>query len=97
MNIRSHPEGAVLEIRVQPGARRNALIPQPDGSWRVALSAPAQGGRANAALLDHLAEWLCLRPGQLALLRGQTHRHKAVLIRGLTAEEVRQRLSAHAG
>lgn len=70
----------MLWIRAQPGARRNGLA----GTWndhlKVAVTAPPDRGRANAALLEVLAEALHLRPGDLQLLSGHTSRQKRVRV-----------------
>lgn len=92
--IQNHPEGVIIELWVQPRASRNAFLGIHDGKCRIALTAPPHQGRANEALIAYLAEWLQLRRSQVVLLRGQTHRHKTVLLRGVTETQLRQRLSA---
>ncbi len=63
----------------------------PDGHpvLKVRLRAPAIEGKANAALIDFLAEQLNLRPRQVTLDRGGKSRDKIVLIDGATAEQIR--------
>lgn len=92
LTVHNHPEGVVVEIWVQPRAKQNAFLGIHDGKWRIALTAPAQQGRANAALMAFLAEWLHLRRSQIVLLRGQTHRHKTLLLRDVTENQLRQHL-----
>lgn len=94
LTMHSHPDGVVVEIWVQPKARQNAFLGIHDGKWRIALTAPAQQGRANAALMAFLAEWLHLRRSQIILLRGQSHRHKTVLLRDVTENQLRQQLGS---
>ena len=85
-----------LAIRVQPGARANEIV-----GWtadahggevlKIRLRAPAVEGKANAALIEFLAEILHLRPRQITLERGVKAREKVISIEGLTIEAIRQR------
>lgn len=86
LTITPHGEGATLAVRAQPGARRNAVVGEQAGALKVAVTAPAEDGRANAALADLLRDWLGLKRSQVELTSGATSRSKVFLIRGLTAE-----------
>ncbi len=74
-------DGALqLRLRVQPGARRSALL----GVWpqrlRVAVAAPPVDGKANIAVIE-LAAALCQVPGRaVRLSHGQASRDKVVEI-----------------
>lgn len=88
-----------LAVRVQPNARANevagwAADPRGGEVLRLRLRAPALGGKANAALLEFLAEILGLRPRQLTLERGGKSRDKIVAVEGLTLDEIRARTAA---
>lgn len=90
-----------LSIRVQPGARSDALIGWiPDGRGgevlKIRLRAPAVEGKANAALIEFLAQLLGLRRNQIAILRGEKVREKIVAVEGMTMEEIKRRLQAAA-
>ena len=49
-----HPEGWVLPVRAQPGARKRGIQGERAGALRVAVTAPPQDGRANEAIADYL-------------------------------------------
>lgn len=91
--------GAVLlEVRVQPGARQAALAgleTRDDGRARLKLkvTAPPEGGKANAAVVALLSDALGLPKSAFALLRGETGRDKTLRIEG-DATEVAARLAA---
>ena len=88
---------ARLAIRVQPGARRTGLAGRlSDGTIKIAVTAPPEDGRANAALIEWLAEALGLRPRQVRVVRGAASRSKTIEIEGLDENEVLRRLGAHA-
>jgi uncharacterized protein (TIGR00251 family) len=86
VTITAHPEGAILAVRAQPGAKRNAVLGEQAGALKVAVTAPPEDGRANAALVEVLRDWLGLKRSQVELASGQTNRNKTFLIRGLTVE-----------
>jgi uncharacterized protein (TIGR00251 family) len=92
--ITSHPEGLVLAVRAQPGARRNGVQGEQAGALKVAVTAAPEQGKANRALVDVLREELGLKRSQLELLSGETSRDKRVLIRGLSRQDLEMRLAA---
>ena len=51
ITITPHAEGATLAVRAQPGARKNAVLGEQAGALKVAVTAPPEDGRANAALV----------------------------------------------
>jgi len=70
--------GTILELHVQPGARRDALIGEHGGRLKVAVSAPADGGRANRAVIELLARTLGLPIAAVTLRGGAGSRVKRV-------------------
>jgi len=84
-----------LSIRVQPGAKSNEIV-----GWivdanggkvlKIRLRAAAVEGKANAALIEFLAEALSIRPRQITLQRGDKSREKVVCVEGMTLEQVRR-------
>ena len=92
IQIVDHAEGCVVQVRAQPGAKRSAIVGEQNGSLKVAVTAPADQGKANKALVETLAEALDLKRSQVELLSGQSQREKKLLIRGLTADALRKRM-----
>jgi uncharacterized protein (TIGR00251 family) len=85
--------GVIVAVRAQPGARRNAILGVRDGALRVAVTAPPDKGKANAAILEMLAKALDRRPSEIGLVSGETARRKRVLLVGLTLEEAARRIA----
>src|SRR5262249_20476763 len=92
IELSDHAEGCVLPVRAQPGARRTGIQGEQNGALKVAVSAPAEDGRANQALVEVLREELELKRSQVELIAGHTARDKRFLVRGLSREELQQRL-----
>jgi uncharacterized protein (TIGR00251 family) len=86
---------ARLAVRVQPGARRDALLGRLEtGAWKLAVSAPPEDGRANDAVVELLARLLGVKRRQVTVARGQASRSKQIEITGMTAEAAGRKLAA---
>ena len=81
-----------IRVRVQPGASRNRVSGSRDGAVRVSVTAPPQGGRANAAVLELLADALGVAGSRLSIVRGIKSRDKVVAVEGLASEDVHRLL-----
>jgi len=84
--------GAILAVKVVPGASRERIIGPLGDRLKVTVRKPAEKGAANRALLSLVARTLGLRPGDVEILRGGGRPEKDLLVRGLSAAEVRCRL-----
>jgi uncharacterized protein (TIGR00251 family) len=71
-----------VEVRVQPRARRDEITARPDGGFRVRVTAAPEGGEANRAVIELLAEALGVAPSRIELVRGAASRDKLFRIRG---------------
>ncbi len=80
-----HPDGARLVVWVVPGASRSEIAGVLGDALKVRVAAPAEGGRANRAMLSVLSE--CIGVG-CRLDSGGAHRRKAVVVMGLGPEQV---------
>ncbi|MDE5615332.1 MAG: DUF167 domain-containing protein [Alphaproteobacteria bacterium] len=67
-----------INIRVIPRARRNAVEPQSDGTYRIYTTAAPADGDANAAVIKMLAKHLGLAKSGIKIIRGQTARDKVI-------------------
>ena len=94
VSLTDHPEGLILPVRAQPGARKVGVLGEHGGALKVAVTAPPQDGRANQALVEALRELLDLKRSQVELHSGATGRDKRFLIRGLPREELAARVAA---
>ena len=81
---REDGDGLVLELHVQPGARRTEVAgihgAGAQARLKVRLAAPPVDGKANAELLRFLAGAFGVPRRAVTLLRGETSRQKTVRI-----------------
>jgi len=92
ISIRDTPQGVTFSIRVQPRARKNAIVGELGDALKLALTAPPVEGRANEACIEFLAEFLKVPRSSITIAAGQSSRNKVIRVRGLTAVEVAERL-----
>lgn len=86
---------ARIAVRVHPGARKDALVGRlANGEWKLAVSAPPEGGRANGAVVELLAELLGVKSRQVTVARGGSARSKTIEVAGLEAGEAERRLAS---
>ncbi|MBI2819236.1 MAG: DUF167 domain-containing protein [Acidobacteria bacterium] len=78
-----------IELRVQPRAKRNALVLAPDGRWKLYLTAPPVEGQANQALIQFFSKRLGIARSRVHLLAGEKSRQKVVALDGISEEEFR--------
>ena len=86
-----------LRLRVVPGTARPGVVGRHGDAWKVRVSAPAEAGKANAAVLTLLADALDVPRRHLELTSGQASRDKVVALEGLSGEAAEARLTAAAG
>jgi uncharacterized protein (TIGR00251 family) len=78
--MEARPDGVVLALHVQPGARRTAIVGPHGDRLKIAVASPPADGRANAALLEFLAEQLAVPRVAVTLLSGASSREKRVAV-----------------
>ncbi|HEY0455035.1 MAG TPA: DUF167 domain-containing protein [Verrucomicrobiae bacterium] len=92
--MRKQGDGICISIKAQPRASRNEIGASLGNELKIKITAPPVDSAANDALLRYLAEVLGCGRGDLQLIRGQTSRHKQVLISNLSAEEIVTKIEA---
>ena len=95
LDLQTSVDGVVLKVRAVAGASRERVVGLHGGALKLATTAAPEKGKANRRLLSLLAGSLGLSPGELELASGETGREKRVLIRGLTADDLRIRLAPY--
>jgi uncharacterized protein (TIGR00251 family) len=76
----------ILHLHAKPNARRNQLLPGPDGRWLVRLAASPHDGQANTVLVAFLAKVFGVARREVQLMSGHTAPFKKVEIASLSEE-----------
>ena len=79
--LRRTATGVTIELRAQPRARRTALDCS-GGLLKAAVTAPAEDGKANRAVIELLAAEWRLPKSAFEVMRGAAARDKTVSISG---------------
>ena len=83
---------AVLNVHVQPGAGRSAVVGRHGTALKVRVAAAPEGGRANEACGALLAETFGVKSAAVELTSGATSRSKQFRLSGLDLDEFRRQL-----
>lgn len=94
--VRPHHDGAVVAVRLVPGASRAEVVGLHGDELKVKVCSPPVDGRANEELIAVLAAVLGVRPRQVRVLTGHTSRSKSVLVLA-PLSEVEDHLAAWIG
>jgi len=84
VNAREADGVLVVDVLVQPRASRAGVGPVVGDRLRVSVTAPPVDGKANAAVVEAVAEAFGVRRADVAIVRGETGRRKTVRIAGAT-------------
>lgn len=90
-----HPDGVLISVWVVPNARRDEVVGPHGGDLRVRVTAPPEGGKANRAIAQVVAEAAGARRGDV--ITGHRARRKSVLLRDIDIASVRAALGIAEG
>ncbi len=76
-------DGVQLRIKVVPGASRGRIAGRLGDRLKIAVAAPAEGGKANRAVCELLAEAFGVARRDVQIVAGQTRPQKTVALLGL--------------
>ena len=89
-------EGARIKRRVSPGVRSTSIAgAYGEDAIKLRIAAPPVEGRAYAEAVRYVAELLDVTASDVSVVGGASGRNKAMFVRGVGAEEVREILSGH--
>jgi hypothetical protein len=94
--LRETTGGTLLAVKLQPRASKNEIGAPFGDELKIKVTAPPVDAAANQALLELLAETLGCSRGRVELIRGQTSRHKTVMLHGFGMADIGEKLSGGA-
>ena len=85
-------DAVVLHVHVQPAGGRSAVVGRHGTALKVRVAAAPEGGRANEATAELLAETFGLTRAQVELVSGPSSRAKQFKLTDLDLDAFRTRL-----
>ena len=86
-----------LQLRVSPGAARAQVVGRHGAAWKVRVTAAPEGGKANEAVTQLLADALGLPCRDVEIVSGHAARDKVVALAGIDPDETERRLAGAVG
>lgn len=84
---------AYLRVKVIPGATQNKIAGWLGDAVKIRVQAPAEKGKANAAVISLLADFLDVPPKRLSICAGHASQNKVVEVQELSAAELLKKLA----
>jgi uncharacterized protein (TIGR00251 family) len=91
--VHETPLGVTFAVKVHPRARKNAITGELGDALKVSLTAPPIDGKANEACIEFFAILLKVPRASVTIAAGQSSRSKVIRVEGLSAQQVRDRLT----
>jgi uncharacterized protein len=99
--LRASNDGVRLAVRVQPGAKKTAIVGvYGDGETaqlKIAVHAPPVEGRANEAVTEFLAAVFGVPRSRVELVSGAQSRSKVFALRGVTSAKAAEIIASGCG
>jgi len=91
--MRDTGAGVTFAVKVQPRAKRNAILGKMGEVLKLALTGPPVDGRANDACVEFFANLLKVPRSSVTIASGEHSRNKVIRVAGMTADEMRRRMA----
>jgi uncharacterized protein len=92
MWIRQEGDLTILVCRIHPNARKDEVEGLREDGLGIRLNAPPVEGKANKALQKYLSGLLGIAKSKIEIRSGEKGRTKVLGLRGITPEEVKEKL-----
>ncbi len=96
--ITASKQGVLLNVHVIPGASQT-VFPASYNPWRHALEmkvrSEAKENKANAEVLETIAQFFHLKEADVLLVNGEKNREKTVCLKNISSAKVAGKLKEH--
>ena len=86
------PEGVILSVRAQPRSSKAGIDGLLGDAVKVRVRCAPVDGKANKELVETLAEEFGIAKSSVVFKGGETSKNKRLLLRGVTAAAVEQKI-----
>ena len=91
LNLTETASGILLPVKAKPNSRKNEIRGSIDGAVKVAVTATAEKGKANEAIIKLLAKVISVPKSQVTLVAGASSTSKKFLISGIKLGHLKER------
>lgn len=70
----------VISVTVVPRSNKNEVLPQPDGSYKIKITAPPVDGEANKKLTEVISDFFEVTKSCITIVKGERGRKKIIEI-----------------
>ena len=88
---------STFAVKVHPRAKKNAITGEVGDALKLALIAPPVEGKATQACIEFFANLLKVPRSSVTIASGQSSRNKVIRVAGLSAAELKKRLTYPSG
>ncbi len=88
LELRETDAGVLMRVKVVPGASRTRVAGVLEGALKITVTAAPEKGRANTAVIKHLAKLLKIPARSISVEKGHSVPNKLLRVEGLKAGEV---------
>lgn len=81
-------DAVTIDVKVVPGGSRDAIVGRLGEALKIKVSAPPEGGKANAAVCALLAKTLGVAKRDVQIVAGYSQPNKQVAIRGADSGKI---------
>jgi uncharacterized protein len=67
-----------LTVKIIPRSSRNQIIKNPDGTYKIKLTAAPVDGEANKKLIAFLSKEFNISKSKIVIIKGETSRNKII-------------------
>ena len=85
--------GVEFAVKASPGSRKNEIRGVVDGALKISVTAVAEKGKANAAIIKLLAKELGVAKSQIELVSGATGSRKKFLVQRVPLNALEKQLT----
>ncbi len=89
VDLQSTPDGVILPVKAQPGAKKNDVAGIRNGRLLVKCTQAPEKGKANDAIVEIIARYLKIKKSQISLISGSTNSEKKFLLSGVQAADLK--------
>ncbi|MFH1675657.1 MAG: DUF167 domain-containing protein [bacterium] len=88
LDIKKSADAVEIEIIASPKAKKDRIIGTHDGALKISVTAPADKGKANEAIIKLLSKFFGIPVSSVTIVSGHSSRRKRIRMESITAKGI---------